>query len=67
MTKSIKTDDNGRVVTIFNGTKSGSGWTKIPDDEWPSVTEDNVSVDYHYDGAEVTVDTEPIPEDSDLS
>jgi len=66
MTKSIKTDGNGRVVTIYNGSKSGSEWAQIPDSEWPAVTVDNVSVEYHYDGTNVTVDTEPIPEDDGL-
>jgi hypothetical protein len=63
MTKSIKTDDSGRVETIFNGEKSGDGWTQIPDSEWPEVTESNVSVEYHHDGSQVTVTTEPNPED----
>jgi len=66
MTKSIKTDDNGRIVTVYNGTKSDSEWTQIRDSEWPEVTEDNVLVDYHYNGTAVSVETTPIPEDNDL-
>jgi len=66
MTKSIKTDGSGRIMTIYNGSKSGDEWAQIPDSEWPNVTEDNVSVDYHYDGETVTAETGPIPEDNDL-
>jgi len=66
MTKSIKTNENGRIVTVYNGTRSGNEWTQIPDSEWPEATEDNVSVDYHYDGTAVSVETTPIPEGGDL-
>jgi hypothetical protein len=63
MTKSIQTDNNGRVETIFNGEKSGDGWVQIPDSDFPSVSEDNVSKTYWYDSDSVTVETEPIPDD----
>jgi len=59
MTKSIKFNDNGRVETIYNGKKDGNEWTQIDDANFPTVTEDNVSKTYWYDGDSVTVETEP--------
>jgi len=66
MTKSIKTDSNGVVQTVYNGERDGDGWVQIPDREWPEVTEEDVAVTYHYDDDTVTVKTEPTPDDDDL-
>lgn len=66
MTKSIKVNDDGTVATIFNGSKSGDDWIQMPDDEFPTVDEDDVSKTYTYDGSSVAVTTEPIPEDDNL-
>jgi len=57
---SIKYDaDTGRINNIYQGSRSGEGWTTLPDDAVPEVTETGVSVEYFYDDTneEITAET----------
>jgi hypothetical protein len=65
VTISIKVNSNGKVQTIYQGDRSGN-WAQLPDDELPTVSEDNVSKTYWYDGEALRVETEPLPADDDL-
>ena len=66
MTISIKVADDGRVQTINHSERSGEEWITLSDDALPTVSEDNVAKTYWWDGSELTVATETIPEDDDL-
>jgi len=66
MTISIKTNDDGKVQSIYQGELAGDNWVQLPDEALPSVSQDNISKIYWYDGQSLTVETEPIPEDDGL-
>lgn len=66
MTISIKTNDDGKVQTIYHGERSGDNWVQLPDDALPTVSGDNVSKTYWYDGETLTVETEAIRSDDEL-
>mgnify|MGYP000267585018 CR=1 FL=1 len=66
MTISIKANDDGKVQTIYHDERSGDEWNQLPDSALPTVEEDNVSKTYWFDGDELSVVTEPIPEENGL-
>lgn len=57
MTVSIKVDDSGIVQTINYRAMEGESWVQISEEEIPEVTEEGVSVEYHWDGTTMTAET----------
>lgn len=53
----IKTDDQGKVVTKYNGPAPGADWTELSDSEWPDV---DYAADYIYDDQAGTITAEKV-------